>query len=86
MTRYNQETEAQMCLFFSSLNEKQKRHYAAQESSKLGYGGKKYISTLLGISEARIRRGEAELTNKEKYAEIPIDKQRRQGGGRKKKN
>lgn len=85
MTRYNQEVEAQMRLLFSSLNEKEKRHYASQEASKLGYGGKKYISTLLGISEARIRRGQAELTNKEKYAEIPVGKQRRQGGGRKKK-
>ena len=81
MTKYNQEIEAQMCLFFSSLNEKEKRHYAAQEATKLGYGGKIYISNLLGISEARIRRGEADLKNKELYAQIPLNKQRRQGSG-----
>ena len=86
MTRYNQEQEDQMCLLFSSLNEKEKRHYAAIEASKLGYGGKKYIALLFRISEARIRRGEAELKDKNLYSEIPEGKQRRSGGGRKKKN
>jgi len=85
MTAYNPEVEAQMRLFFSSLNEKEKRHYAAQEAAKLDYGGKRYISQLFNISEARIRRGEAELKHPELYEEIPVGKQRRKGGGRKKK-
>jgi len=85
MTKYDDKTEAQMRLFFSDLPEKEQRHYAAQAASKLGYGGKKYISTVLGISESRIRRGILELTNKTLYAEIPKGKQRRIGGGRKKK-
>ena len=57
MTRYNRETEEKMLRFFSGLTEKEQRHYAAQEAEKLGYGGKRYIALLLGISEARIRRG-----------------------------
>ena len=38
MTKYNQEIEEKMKLFFSQLSEKDKRHYAAQEAEKLGRG------------------------------------------------
>ena len=86
MTSYPESVEEQMRLFFSNLNEKEQRHYAYLESLKLGWGGKRYIANLLGISEARIRRGEAELSNESLLLEIPPNKQRRQGGGRKKKN
>lgn len=86
MKRHNQETERQMLVFFASLDEKGKRHYAAQSAQNIGYGGKRYIANLFGISEARIRRGEAELTNVALYAQIPVGKQRRVGGGRKKKS
>lgn len=85
MTRYNQEIEAQMKLFFLSLAEKEQRHYAAQEAKKLGWGGKSYISELFQISHYRIRMGEKELNDPSLYAEIPPGKQRRPGGGRKKK-
>ena len=85
MTKYNSEIEAQMSLCYSSLKEKEKRHYAAQEAEKLGYGGKKYIGSLLGLSQARIRRGIKELKDKSLFLEIPQGKQRREGGGRKKK-
>jgi len=85
MTRYNQETESKMKLFFNQLNEKDQRHYAAQEAIKLGYGGKKYIGELFNISQRRIKRGEEDLNNLSRYEEIPPNKQRRIGGGRKKK-
>jgi hypothetical protein len=75
-----------MKLFFSHLSEKDQRHYAAQEALKLGRGGKKYIGTLFKISQFRIRAGEKELKSPELYAEIPRDKERRAGGGRKKKS
>ncbi len=71
--------------FFSSLAEKDQRHYAAQEAMKLGWGGKTYISELFQISHHRIRMGEKELNDPLLYAQIPPDKQRRLGGGRKKK-
>ena len=86
MTRYNQETEAQMKQFFSGLSEKDQRHYAAIESLKLGRGGQSYLSQLFQISRYRIRMGQKELQNVALLAQIPIDKQRRTGGGRKKKN
>ena len=57
MTRYNQEIEVQMQLHYSQLGEKEKRHYAAIETIKLGYGGQKYISDLFKLSPFRIRTG-----------------------------
>lgn len=86
MTRYNQETEVKMKLFFSKLSEKDQRHYAACEAAKLGWGGKSYISELFQISHYRVRMGEKELNNPDLLAQIPDGKQRRIGGGRKKKN
>lgn len=85
MTKYTQETEAKMVLHFSQLNEKSKRHYAAIEAVKLGYGGKRYISKLFKLSEICIRKGLRELKNPELLSQIPDGKQRRKGGGRKKK-
>ncbi len=86
MTKYNQETESKMLLHFSQLSEKNKRHYAALESERLGYGGQKYISELFKISPLRIRIGLRELKKPELLSEIPDGKERRPGGGRKKKN
>ena len=85
MTRYNQEIEAQMKQFFSSLSEKDQRHYAAIESLKLGRGGKSYLSQLFQISRYRIRMGEKEIKDSALISQIPVGKQRRQGGGRKKR-
>ena len=85
MIKYSAETEAKMKLLFSQMPEKTRRHYAALEASKLGYGGKKYIGELFNISQFRIRSGEKELNDPVLYASIPVDKQRRAGGGRKKK-
>lgn len=85
MERYNKEVEKAMKLFYDSLSEKAQRHYAAQEAMKLGWGGKSYISELFQISHRRIRQGEKELNNTEVMAQIPENKQRRIGGGRKKR-
>lgn len=83
--RYTAEIEAQMQLVFSELGEKAQRHYAAIEAKKLGYGGKKYIGELFGISQFRIRTGEKELAFPELLANIPPGRERRLGGGRKKR-
>jgi len=85
MTRYNQEIESNMRLYFSQLNEKDKRHYAATEAKKLGYGGQKYIMELLEVSDHVIRRGTRELLNPKLLENIPEGKIRQIGGGRKKK-
>ncbi len=73
-----------MLRFYTSLQEKERRHYAAQEVEKLGYGGKAYISRLLKISAKTIRKGQTELGQVSLYAQVPVGKQRRSGGGRKK--
>jgi len=55
--KYSQEVEGQMKSFYETLSEKEKRRYAALEASKLGYGGQKYICTLLGCSPTAARVG-----------------------------
>ena len=85
MTRYNQEIEEKMRLYFSQLNEKDRCLYAATESLKLGYGGQKYILELLGIGDRAIRRGVLELSKPELLDKIPENKVRLPGGGRKKR-
>jgi len=84
MLGYNIEQEEKMILFFSNLNEKDQRQYAAVEAEKLGYGGQRYISKLFKISRFRVRAGQKELNMSELFNEIPVGKQRRIGGGRKK--
>ena len=85
MLMYSQEIEQKMRLHFHGLMEKERRHYAAIEAIKLGYGGTKYISDLFKISEFTIRRGIKELNTPDLLSSIPMNKQRRAGGGRKKK-
>lgn len=83
MTKYNQETERLMLLYYSKLQERERRHYAFLEAQKLGHGGKKYIENLLKISQKTIRKGGKELANESVYSLIRLGKQRRAGGGRK---
>ena len=47
MIKYLPEIASQMQSYFASLSERDKRHYAALESVKLGHGGQTYISQLL---------------------------------------
>ena len=72
------EAKATLLLFFSMLNEKQRRLYAGLESLKLGHGGDAHIATLFGIDPHTVARGRREL------AEGQLDGQRvrAQGGGR----
>jgi len=85
MERYTKETEELMLSYYKTLDEKGRRHYAAQESQKLGHGGRKYINQLLNISKKTIRKGLKELNSESLMSEIPLGKQRRKGGGRKKR-
>jgi len=83
--KYSKSVEESMKKHFLTLSEKNRRHYAAVESIKLGWGGQSYISNLFGITRYRIGRGIRELQNPELMAQIPEGKDRRSGGGRKKK-
>lgn len=62
--RYDERTELYMCRFYNSLNEKDRRHYAAIEADKLGAGGVQYIAALLGCSRQTIYTALEELKKK----------------------
>jgi len=69
-----------MNVFFSRLDEQQRRWYAALEAQRLGHGGAALVAQITGIHVDTIRRGEEEL---EKDLEgRPIDRVRLPGGGR----
>jgi hypothetical protein len=57
MTTYTSEIEGRMKSFFDSLSEKDRRRYAAIETTKLGYGGIEYISRVLDCDANTIRHG-----------------------------
>ena len=46
-----------MQYLYHSLSEKDKRHYAAVEAEKLGYGGVNYIAELFNCSRQTIYNG-----------------------------
>lgn len=71
--------EAQMCNFYNSLSEKDRRRYAAIESTKLGYGGASYICRILQCNDRTIARGQEELKTDLSNEEQRI---RKSGGGR----
>ena len=70
-------------LFFESLNEKQKRQYAALKANELGYFGVHQVAEKLGIHPHTIRVGQKELAEIGKGGEISV-RIRQSGGGRKK--
>lgn len=70
-------------LFFESLNEKHKRHYAALKANELGYFGVRQVAEKLGIHRHTIRVGQKELAELANGAEMST-RIRQVGGGRKK--
>lgn len=73
------ELKAAIILFFSVLDEKQRRLYAGLESLMCGYGGDSKVATLLSLNEHTVAKGRAEILQRD----VEIDRVRRQGGGRK---
>jgi len=55
------ELRAGIILFFSLLDEKQRRLYAGMEAAKLGYGGDRKIAGLLGLDPHTVAKGRLEL-------------------------
>jgi hypothetical protein len=72
------EVRAAIILFFSLLDERQRRLYAGLESLRLGRGGDSMISHLLNIDNHTVARGRRELMQRD----IEIDRIRKKGGGR----
>lgn len=73
------ELKAAIILFFSLLNEKQRRLYAGLESFKLGHGGDQKIANLFGIDTHTIAKGRQELFR----GDVQMHSIRKKGAGRK---
>jgi len=80
ITTYSPEIEVQMLNFYNSLSEKDRRRYAAIETTKLGYGGATYIRQVLRCNDRTITRGQQELQTELSQQERRI---RLSGAGRK---
>jgi hypothetical protein len=72
------ELKAALIIFYSTLDEKQRRLYAGYESLKIGHGGDKRISDLLGLDQRTVAKGRKELLG----GDVDIDNVRKPGGGR----
>ena len=79
--KYSKDIEQKMKAFFDTLNEKDRRRYAGLEALKLGHGGQKYISSVLGCHHQTVMTGIDEIVNGTEILEGRI---RKPGGGRKK--
>ena len=55
------ELKAAIILFFSLLDESERRVYAGLESLKLGYGGDRQMAEILGLDVSTVARGRREL-------------------------
>jgi hypothetical protein len=73
------EMRAAIVLFFSLLDEKQRRLYAGLESLKTGRGGDAQIADLLGLQIGTVARGRQDLLQQD----VEVERVRRAGGGRK---
>jgi hypothetical protein len=69
--------------YYASLPEKQKRHFLAMEYERLGFGSKRYLSRVFNCHRQTIHKGFLELSSKNYGGDYT--RQRRVGGGRKKK-
>jgi hypothetical protein len=74
-----EELQAAIILFYSLLDEQQRRLYAALESLKLGHGGDHQLAQFLGLNPHTIARARQQLLEQD----VVFDHVRRPGGGRK---
>ncbi len=72
------EAKAAIVLFFSLLNEKQRRLYAGLEAAKLGHGGDRKMAELLGLDVHTVSKGRRELLE----GTVQCERIRQPGGGR----
>lgn len=76
------ETEKSLCtvtmLFFSQLDEQQRRLYAGLEALKLGYGGNQSVAEKFGLDAHTVAKGKQELLERSYLT----DEIRHSGGGR----
>lgn len=76
-TPYPAPVEQAMQLTFASLNERQRRLFAATEALKLGHGGIGYVAQLFDCHRKTIQRGLAEL--RKPTSPVPVGQARKKG-------
>lgn len=74
-----EELKASILLFYSLLDEQQRRLYAGLESLKLGRGGDHQLADFLALDPHTVARGRQQLLTRD----VEVDRARRTGGGRK---
>jgi len=70
----------QINVFLSRLNEPQRRWYVGLLSQRPDRASDRQLAKITGLDEKTIRRGRRELETG--LADLPPDRQRREGGGR----
>jgi len=78
LAQTSDETMAAIILFFSTLDERQRRLYAGLESLRLGHGGDTRIAELTGLDVHTIAKGRSELIERD----VHLERIRRPGAGR----
>ena len=73
-----EELKASILLFYSLLNEQQRRLYAGLESLKLGRGGDRSLADFLDLDPHTVARGRQQLLTQD----VEVDRARKAGGGR----
>jgi len=78
-SKASEELKAAIILFFSLLDEKQRRLYAGLESMKIGHGGDSKIAEFLDLNVGTVARGRQQLVSRD----VEVDRVRKEGAGRK---
>jgi hypothetical protein len=73
------EMKAAIILFYSLLDEQQRRLYAGLESMKLGHGGDSVLADVLGLDPQTMARGRWQLLDQD----VAVGRIRQSGAGRK---
>jgi len=73
------EMKAAIILFYSLLDEQQRRLFAGMESLKLGHGGDSVLAEFLGLDPHTIARGRRQLLDQD----VEVGRTRQSGAGRK---
>ena len=72
------EMKAAIILFYSLLDEQQRRLYAGLESMRLGHGGDSVLAEFLGLDAHTISRGRRQLLDQD----VEVGRVRQSGAGR----
>jgi hypothetical protein len=76
--RPGEDLQAAKALFYSLLDEQQRRLYAGLESLAWGHGGEQRMAQFFGLDAATVARGQAQLLS----GQVLHERVRRAGGGR----